>query len=203
MSYDEEDMYSDVPPTKLRNREEKFRKVHMVPFWCWFADVCFFHMIEKRFYGIRVKNKENYEKRNPNYANIAYAPHFNWWDGITGYYICKKTFKSSIRMMIEEANKFPLFTKAGAFPVNKKSAQTAMKALNYATELLEDKGVTLWTFPQGIVKPTNFRPIDFQTGMIYMTEKVAKKGFYNLVFYGSFNKVWDPHQLFIVLIEVK
>ena len=32
---------------------------------------------------------------------------------------------------------------------------------------------------------------------------VAKKGFYRLYFTGDFNKVWDPHLEFTVLVEVK
>ena len=30
-----EDLYSEVPPTKLRNIDEKFRPAQTSPFWLW------------------------------------------------------------------------------------------------------------------------------------------------------------------------
>lgn len=181
MSYDE-NLYSDIPPTKLRNRKEKFRKAQQHPFWCWVADRFFYNMLEDRFYGLRIKDRENFDKRDKRFANIFYAPHSNWWDGIVGYNICKRVLHTSIRMMIEEMNRFPLFAKAGAFPINKKSPQEAIKSLKYAVEILNKPEISLWLFPQGIIKPPNFRPIEFQTGITYMAQNIAKRyGGVNLI----------------------
>ncbi|MDD3236610.1 MAG: lysophospholipid acyltransferase family protein [Candidatus Gastranaerophilales bacterium] len=174
-------LYSDVPPTKLRNREEKFRKASNDPFWTWVADRFFYNMIQHRFYSLKIKNGSNYDKTNKKYPMIFYAPHMNWWDGIVGYNMVRRFFNVKLRMMIEEMNRFPLFAKAGAFPVNKKSPQDAMKSLKYISEDLE-AGMGLWIFPQGIIKPPNYRPINFQTGMTFVAEKVAKRlGGINLV----------------------
>ena len=38
---EKEPLYIDVPPTRLRNRNEKFRKAKWVPFWVAFADFVF------------------------------------------------------------------------------------------------------------------------------------------------------------------
>ena len=39
-----------------------------------------------------------------------------------------------------------------------------------------------WIFPQGIVRPPNYRPIEFQTGLAYVAQNVAKKhGGVNLI----------------------
>lgn len=178
----EEVLYTDVPPTKLRNRDEKFREPTNVPFWCWVADTFFFNMIEHRFYSLRIKNEENFKKRNPNYANVIYAPHCNWWDGIVGYNVCKRIFNTNIRMMIEEMNRFPVFSKAGAYPVNKKSPQTIMKSLQYTVKMLKDPSLSLWLFPQGIIKPPNYRPMEFQTGISYIAKNCVKdNGGLNLI----------------------
>ena len=87
--------------------------------------------------------------------------------------------------MIEEMNRFPLFNYAGAFPVNKKSAQSAMMALKHSIELLTSDNThntALWIFPQGIIRPPHYRPIEFQTGMAYIAQNVVKKiGGVNLV----------------------
>ena len=131
---------------------------------------------------MKVKNEHNYEKRNPDFANIFYAPHSNWWDGIVGYNMVNRVFHSKLRMMIEELNRFPILAKAGAFPVNKKSPQASMKALQYSVDELCNKEISLWIFPQGIIKPPMYRPVEFQTGMAYIAKNVVKKvGGINLI----------------------
>ena len=77
--------------------------------------------------------------------------------------------------MVEELNRFPLLRRGGAFNVNKKSAQASMEAIKYSVEILGDSNNILYLFPQGIIKPPNHRPIEFQTGLTYIAEKAAKK----------------------------
>lgn len=183
---EKEPLYLDVSPTQLRNRNEKFRKAKWVPFWVAVADYVFGKMIEHRFFALRYKCKEKYDENyNPNYPCIFYAPHCNWWDGIVCYNLSKRVFNKRVTMMIEEMNRFPLFNYAGAFPVNKKSAQAAMAALKHSVELLVDdktRKTALWIFPQGIIRPPHYRPIEFQTGIVYIAQNVAKKvGGVNLV----------------------
>ncbi len=178
-----EKLYSDIPPTRLRNRKEKFRKAHNYAFWTWIADLVFFRMLSHRFYALRIKNLEAFnERRDKNFPSIIYAPHMNWWDGIVGYNLMRRAFKVKPRMMIEEMNRFPLFSFIGAFPVNKASAQAAMISLKYIVDNLKEPDLGFWIFPQGIVKPPNFRPIEFQTGLAYIAQNVAKKhGGVNLI----------------------
>ncbi len=175
-------LYSDIPPTKLRNRDEEFVPGRNHPFYVWLADKYFFAMAEGAFYSLRIKGAENYEKRNKNYANIIYAPHCNWWDGGIGYNLCRRVFKVRIRMMIEELNRFPIMAKAGAFPINKRSAQASMRALQYAVDELKSPDIGLWIFPQGIIRPPNFRPIEFQSGVAYIAQNCVKK-------YGGINLI--------------
>lgn len=182
MDSDAQKLYLDVPPTKLRNQDEKFREAKTGPFWIWLANRFFYGMLENRFYSMMLKNKENYYKRNPEYANIFYAPHNNWWDGIVGYNITRRVYKTELRMMIEELNRFPILAKAGAFAVNKKSPQASMRALQYSVEQLKDNKRSLWIFPQGIIRPPMFRPVEFQTGMAYIAKNLVKEvGGVNLI----------------------
>jgi len=176
-------LYEKVPPTKLRNRKEKFRRATNNPFWTMIADLFFYKMLENRFYSLRIKNEELFNNRNPEYPCVMYAIHGNWWDGIVGYNMMRRVFKVTPRMMIEEMNRFPVFAKAGAFPINKKSPQEAIKSLKYIVDdLAGNKKLGLWIFPQGIIKPPNFRPIEFQTGLAYIAQGVTKKsGGINLI----------------------
>ena len=57
-----------------------------------------------------------------------------------------------------------------------------MKALKYIVEELKSPELGLWIFPQGIIRPPNYRPIEFQTGLAYIAQNVAKKhGGVNLI----------------------
>ena len=174
--------YSDVPPTKMRNIKEEFIEAHTEPFWVWMCDKYLFGMLENAFYAMRVKNAQKFEQRDKNFANIIYAPHSNWWDGQVGYNLCRRVFKVDIRMMIEELGRFPILSKAGAFSINKKSAQESMKALKYSVSAMNKPERGLWIFPQGIVKPPNFRPIEFQSGMTFVAQNCVKK-------YGGINLI--------------
>lgn len=177
-----EQLYPDIPPTKLRNQDEEFKPAHTTPFWLWVANSFFYGMLENRFFALRYKNEEKFLNRDENIPVIAFAPHTNWWDGIVGYNIVRRIFKKEIRLMVEELNRFPLLRRGGAFPVNKKSPQASMQALKYSVEVIEDLNNVLYIFPQGIIKPPNFRPIEFQTGLAYIAQKAAKKyGKVNLV----------------------
>ena len=124
-----EKLYSDIPPTKLRNKEEKFKPAKTSPFWIAVANLFFFNMLQNRFYAFRYTGVESYKDRDEKYPTILFAPHANWWDGIVLYNICHRICKKEIRLMVEELNRFPLLRRGGAYSVNKKSAQSAMHAL--------------------------------------------------------------------------
>ncbi len=175
-------LYSDIPPTKLRNRDEVFIEASNKAFWVWLADRFFYRMIEKRFFSLRIKDEQNFEKRDKRYSSILYAPHTCWWDGTVGYNLCRRVFHTVPRMMIEELNRFPILARAGAFPINKKSPQAAMRSLQYAVKELKDPNRSLWIFPQGIIRPPNYRPIQFQSGIAYIAKNCAKAyGAVNLI----------------------
>ncbi len=57
-----------------------------------------------------------------------------------------------------------------------------MKALQYSVDCVCDLRNILCIFPQGIIRPPHFRPIEFQTGLAYIAQKAVKKmGKVNLV----------------------
>lgn len=167
-------LYCDTPPTILRNRVEKFRTAKDVPFWMAIADFVFSRMVANRFYSLMYKGYENLEKRDKNHAVLFYTNHNNWWDGIIGYTIAHRLMHGRLRLMIEEMNRFPLFQYIGCFPINKKTAQDAIKSLKYAATTLSDPDINFWLFPQGIVRPPHYRPEVFQSGIAYLIEQAVK-----------------------------
>lgn len=177
-----EPLYSDIPPTKLRNKDEVFKPAKTNKFWLTIASLFFFNMLQNRFYAFRYKNAENYFNRDDKYPTIIFAPHCNWWDGIVLYNISHRICHKEIRLMVEELNRFPLLRHGGAYSVCKKSPQSAMKALKYSIELLSDLRNILFIFPQGIIRPPHYRPIEFQTGLAYIAQNAVKKyGKVNLI----------------------
>ena len=171
----EEQLYSDIPPTKLRNKEEKFKPAKTSKFWLWVASMFFFNMLQNRFYAFRYKGAENYFDRDQNVPVILFAPHSNWWDGIVFYNITHRIFHKEIRLMVEELNRFPLLRRGGAYSVNKKSPQSAMKALKYSVDVVGDLRNILCIFPQGIIRPPHYRPIEFQTGLANIAQNAVKR----------------------------
>lgn len=170
-----ENLYPDIPPTKLRNQNEEFRPAKTTPFWLWVANKFFYGMLENRFFALRYKGEKNFFENYDDTPTILFAPHMNWWDGIVGYNICRRIFKKEIRLMVEELNRFPLLRRGGAFSVNKKSPQASIKALKYSVEVIENLDNLLYIFPQGIILPPNFRPIEFQTGLTYIAQKAVQR----------------------------
>ena len=170
-----EDLYCEVPPTKLRSIDEKFSPADTSRFWTMVANFFFGRMLEGRFYAFRFKGAENYFNRDPKVPVIMFAPHSNWWDGIVCYHITNKICKKEIRLMVEELNRFPILRHSGAFSVNKKSPQASMDALKYSIEQVGNPKSILYLFPQGIINPPNARPIEFRSGLAYIAEKAAKK----------------------------
>ena len=177
------DLYPDTPPTVLRNRDEKFRTAKNIWFWHAIADFVFWRMFKFRFFSALIKGEENFKKLDPRFATIFCSPHTNWWDGALNYILRMRFMKGyKFRLMIEEMNRFPLFQYIGCFPINKRTAQTAMKSLQYCASMFEDPKVTYWFFPQGIIRPPGYRPIEFQSGLAYLVQHAAKN-------YGGINLV--------------
>ena len=95
-------------------------------------------MLQNRFYAFRYNGVENYKERDEKYPTILLHHICNWWDGIVLYNITHRICHKEIRLMVEELNRFPLLRRGGAYSVNKKSAQSAIKALQYSVDLLSD-----------------------------------------------------------------
>ena len=168
-------LYCETPPTILRNRKEKFRTAKDNPFWHMVAKYVFGKMVKARFHSLMYKGLDNLENRDKTKATIFYVNHSNWWDGIIGYTVVRRVLKGKLRLMIEEMNRFPLFQYIGCFPINKKTAQDAMKSLKYAATTLNAPDIYFWLFAEGIIRPPRNKNKKFQTGIAYLIENAIKQ----------------------------
>lgn len=143
-------------------------------FWAKILNPLVFRFVEKTFSSIRIKNKHHYYLGNPNYANLLYGLHSCFHDGQVAYYVCRKVFDANFYLMVQDLYRLPILSKIGGFSVEKDSPYKAAKSINYAANLLKDKDKMLWIFPQGRVMPPDYRPIKFESGLAYITNKVQK-----------------------------
>lgn len=149
-----------------------FIQAEMQLFWLKVFDFAFSGMLKKSFYSVRIKNAEHYDLRDKSKSNIFYANHCCWWDGIIGYTLCRKVFGTNMRMIVRELHRFPLLSKIGAVSVDKSNPYASLKTLNYCTEFLSHPSNSLFVYPQEIVMPPDFRPIEFAGGISYLCKKL-------------------------------
>lgn len=168
-----EKLYNYTPPSVLKN-DTRFIPAKVSPFVSWLFDEIFGHMLKCNFASIRVKNLRYYQLRNKKRANIFYAPHQCWWDGMIGYYLSRKVFKTDIRIMVEDLRSFPILSRIGCFSVSKNNPSVSLKSLNYVISFLKNSNGlgSLWIFPQGVINPPDFRPIEFAQGISYISQKL-------------------------------
>jgi chlorobactene lauroyltransferase len=83
-------------------------------------------------------------------------------------------------MDIEQLSKHKFFSSLGAFSVDKSSAASAYKAIEYSIDLLKDVKKVLWIFPQGKMLPNDTRPLKFHSGLSRIIEKTGEVNLFSL-----------------------
>ena len=162
------------------------------------SDFIFKTSIQKHFYSVRVKNKQNYYQRNPDYANLFYGFHSCWWDGPLAIFLCRTLYDCNIHMMIKDLYRFPALSFIGGFSIEKDSFHGSVKAINYCVELLKDSENSLWLFPQGEVVSPDFRPICFESGIFHIYKKLTKLNFIPVAYRYTFLRNQKPE----ILVEI-
>lgn len=160
--------------TKKKSNNMPLIPANKKSLWAKLLKPILFGNIEKNFYSVKIKNKENFYSGNPEYSRILYGMHNCFYDGQLAYYFCRKVFNANFYLMIQELYRLPQLAAVGGFSVEKNSPYEAVKSLNYASNLLKDKENMLWLFPQGKVMPPDYMPLKFESGLSYICNKVKK-----------------------------
>lgn len=192
------DLYNNIPPS-LKSHQDNFISSDVNEFCRKIADFALALFIKKHFFAVHVKNSFYFNLRDANCPNIIYASHNSWWDGLIGYFLCRRVFKTDIRIMVEDLQACPLLSKVGAFSIDKKSTSSVLKSLNYAVKELESQNRSLYIFPQGIIKPPDFKPIEFGSGISYIAKKIRGVNFIPITYRYCFLRNSFPE----VLVEVQ
>jgi 1-acyl-sn-glycerol-3-phosphate acyltransferase len=110
---------------------------------------------------------------------LFYANHSNWWDGLIAFYLSYDLLKIDgyLMMLARQLRKYRFFRWIGAFSVDRDSALSAFRSLEYAASLLQQPDRrghprALWIFPQGELLPNDIRPLKFLRGLDWLHKTV-------------------------------
>ena len=140
-----------------------------LPFWVWFSRQYTKFHIAYFFRKVEIIS-EPLDHKKP---FLVIANHFSWWDGIVMHYLSFKFFrKRFFAMMLEDQLKTRMFlNKLGMFSI-KKGNRDIIRAINYSSEILNDKKNLLLMYPQGKIESAYHYPVKFEPGMIKILQKL-------------------------------
>lgn len=166
-----ENLYSEKPPSLGRDFLP-FIPAEVNKFWQIATGIVFKHLLMQKFAAIRIKNRHLFKKRDKTKPIIIYAPHICWWDGMVAYFICRQILGLDIRFMVEELHLLPMMRKFGAFSIDKKSPKSILKSLNFAINHLDSPKKVFCLYPQGIIRPQDYSPVKFGSGISYIASNL-------------------------------
>jgi chlorobactene lauroyltransferase len=111
---------------------------------------------------------------------IFYCNHAYWWDGFWSQLCTEEFFNQNLHIIIglKELQKHRFFTRVGAFSLDRSNARSAVKTLDYASDLLTEPSArqnALWIFPQGLIEHVDKRPLFFFRGTEGIVNRVLQK----------------------------
>lgn len=107
---------------------------------------------------------------------IFYANHHTWWDGYLAHLVVRQVYGLGPHLMmdVKQLRRYPFFSWAGCFSVDREDGREAMRSIDYiAQELKRKPGQALWIFPQGEIRPQEQRPLNFYSGLARTIRRVG------------------------------
>lgn len=125
-------------------------------------------LFKRSFSSIHIRIDQEYDLAKP---LLLMANHSSWWDGMVAVLLSKHQIKHQDYIMMSEdgLTKYPFFKYLGAFSVNTANPKSVLQSLAYTAELLEKKQA-VWIFPQGEETPLEKRPLDFNSGVGWISK---------------------------------
>ncbi|HET9493143.1 MAG TPA: lysophospholipid acyltransferase family protein [Chloroflexia bacterium] len=116
-------------------------------------------------------------RRNPPMPVIFCMNHSGWFDGYVAALINRLVFQHDGYMMMEQKrlDSTFFFTWVGVFGINRESPRSAVASLQYSAEVLAERpGRSLWMFPQGMVRHSDYRPVELYNGTSNIARRLGK-----------------------------
>ena len=133
------------------------------------ADLIFLPYIlrqfRKAFHGLYVLGP--LPELDPSLPLLITPNHSTWWDGFFFYILNKRLWKRKgyLMMLEEQLSKYRFFSRIGAFGIEPGLARKSYDALRYSAAILRDPANALCIFPQGVLRHSGVRPLEFRRGV--------------------------------------
>lgn len=132
---------------------------------------------------------------------IFYSNHNTWWDGYLAHIVLRQLYglNSYLMMDVRQLRRYPFFTWAGVFSVDQENGRSALRSVEYvAQELKGAPGRAFWIFPTGEIKPQEYRPLGFHSGLARTIRRVGRCYVYPVALRFEFFKEQYPEILISV-----
>lgn len=145
-------------------------------------------MLSRHFNQLWIENFSLLTSLDRQRPVIFYANHSNWWDGLLAFHVSYYLLNQDgyLMMMAQQLKKYRFFRWIGAFGVDRTSAISAYRSLQYAAGLLnaqiKDRPYAVWIFPQGELLPNDIRPLKFQRGLSWLISQVPQAQLVSVAF---------------------
>ena len=152
------------------------------------------NLFRRRFERFLVSGMSSLDRGNEETPLILYANHSSWWDGLAAFEISRAAGLDAFVMMDEaQLNRYRAFRWLGAFSIDKQSVRASYRSLEFASQLLrERKGSCLWIFPQGDIRPSRVKDLDFLGGIGRIALKIRECRFVPVAFRYEFGGEFKP-----------
>lgn len=109
-------------------------------------------------------------------ATLVLANRFSWWDGFMLFQLNKTVFKKQFHLLVTSSDyqQIKYLKYFGAFAPDSKG-KDVVNTLQYAGALLDDPRNLVLIFPQGRIRSSHSRNINFEKGVIQVINASKKK----------------------------
>lgn len=136
------------------------------------------HLFRRNFFSLNLLGE--IPKCDRTYPLMVLPNHSTWWDGFFAYFLNRKIFqRTAFLMMLEsQLNKFPFFSRVGAFGLDPSTLSGVRRSLRYSIKTLRDhteqNPVLFYLFPQGELKPWRSHSLDYKRGFCSIIKHYGK-----------------------------
>ena len=133
-------------------------------------------MLRRHFHALHVAGTDHVASLDRSLPIIFIGNHSSWWDGLLEFYFSHDLFGVDAFLMMEEKQmrRYKFFRWIGAFSVDRDIPREGVISLQYAASLFNRPNRVLWIYPQGTMRPNDYRPLGFYTGAGRLVQMLGK-----------------------------
>jgi len=133
-------------------------------------------LLRKYFHAMWVLGEDRVGRLDRSVPIVLCGNHSCWWDPLVDFHFSHDVFRLDGYAMMEERQleRYGFFRWIGVFSVRRESPRDAVASLRYASSILDRPNRALWIYPQGVMLPSDARPLGFQTGIGRLAQMLAR-----------------------------